>query len=125
MTSIVTPNTVAVPRVGRRSLLGVTTVDRFLRFFVVVLCGYAVGSKGFAYLGVPPFFIGELSLAFGLVAVWCARRAIRHLPIGITSVLVAFVAFSAIRTVPFLGSYGLMALRDAALYGSTGMDCSP
>src|SRR4051812_22751347 len=88
------------PREGdrvRRRPIG----DRFLSFFMLVLCGYAVGSKGFAYLGYPPIFVGELSLLAGVFALWVSGRTSALLREPTAWLLVAFMGFSAARTVPF------------------------
>lgn len=91
--------------------------DRFLSWFVLVLYGYAVGSRGFAYLGYPPLFVGEVVLAGGLIALYVGgnTRAVLRQPIAWA--LLAFMGWSAFRTVPFLQEYGVNALRDAAFWG--------
>ena len=94
-----------------------TVADEFLAFFAVVLGGYALGSKGFSYLGFSPVYIGEISLVFGLVALWCTHT-IRHLlRAPLVRLLLLFMAFGALRTLPFVQQYGLLALRDAVLWG--------
>src|SRR5690242_13934313 len=98
---------------GRATILG----DRYVRFFSVVLGGYALGSKGFAYLGYPPIFIGEFSLVAGVVVASLGKRPLAFLRSRLSWLLVAFMSFGALRTLPFLSQYGLMALRDAALWG--------
>ena len=101
---------VTVP--ARRAL-----ADQFLAFFSVVLGGYALGSKGFAYVGIAPVYIGEVSLLFGLVALWYTR-SIRHLlKAPLIRLLLLFMLFGAARTVPFLATYRLDALRDGVLWG--------
>lgn len=99
-------------RVSRRAL-----GDRYLGFFAFVLAGYALGSKGFAYLGVPPLFIGEISLLLGLFALWHTHVLRRLLHTPLVQLLLAFMAFGAVRTLPFIGQYGLDALRDGVLWG--------
>jgi hypothetical protein len=106
---------VSVLRDGARRARGIP--DDFLAFFVLVLCGYGIGSKGFAYLGIAPIYIGEVSLLVGLVALWLARGASRVLRSPIAWFLLAFMLLSAARTIPYLGEYGVLALRDAALWG--------
>ena len=39
--------------------------DKFLNWHCWVLLGYGICGRGFAYVGVPPLFIGEITLAFG------------------------------------------------------------
>jgi hypothetical protein len=82
----------------------------------VVLFGYAFLGRAFAYLGFPPFFVGEIVLATGLLSVLGRRRAITLRSPALFA-LVAFMAWGACRTVPYLGTYGMLALRDAVLWG--------
>ena len=83
----------------------------------VCLVGYAFMGKGFAYLGWRPVYIGEVTLFFGLaVAVYSGRyrRWAREPFLWSLGVLGVWVAF---RTLPFLGSYGVDAVRDAMIWG--------
>lgn len=86
----------------------------------VALLGYAVAGRGFAYLGAPPLFVGEILLASGVVLALVSgdRRAWRR-PLAI--VLLLLVAWGAARTVPYLGTYRLTALRDAVVWGYAAM----
>ncbi len=54
--------------------------DRYLPALALGFAGYVVFGKSFAYLGLPPLFIGEILFAFGLMA---------FLASGCTTVLVA------------------------------------
>ena len=99
-------------RVDRR-----TIVDRFLGFFALVLGGYAIGSKGFAYVGVSPIYIGEVSLLFGLVALWHTHTIRQLLRLPVVALLCLFMLIGAFRTLPFVPAYGLDALRDGVLWG--------
>src|SRR5256885_6332602 len=104
----------ALPGVGaaRRTL-----ADEFLAFFTLVLGGYAIGSKGFAYLGIAPIYVGELSLLFGVIALWYTH-SIRHLlREPLIRLLIVFMLFGAVRTIPYLPTYRLDALRDGVLWG--------
>ncbi|HEY0777775.1 MAG TPA: O-antigen ligase family protein [Gemmatirosa sp.] len=89
----------------------------FLGALGVCLCGYTFMGKGFAYVGVPPVFIGEIVLTLGVLAaifgggVWPAFRS------PVVWLIVAFALWGAARTVPYLGTYGIDALRDATIWG--------
>lgn len=107
---------VAIPRTTTRTSRR-AIADRFLAFFSLVLGGYALGSKGFAYFGVSPIYIGEISLFFGLFALWHTHALRRLLHAPLIRVLLAFMAFGAIRTLPYVRQYGLDALRDGVLWG--------
>ncbi|MEM7786254.1 MAG: O-antigen ligase family protein [Bacteroidota bacterium] len=91
--------------------------DRWLAVLGVVLVGYALFGRGFAYLGVPPLFIGEIVLATGLVVVLTAIRLPRLLPTIPMKLLAVLMLWVVLRTVPYLGSCGLDAVRDAMLAG--------
>ena len=94
--------------------------DRFLTWFAWVLAGYAFAGRGFAYLGFPPLYIGEITALFGLLALltsgW-ASMVLRSLPGKVFAVL---AIWGAIRTIPYVSTYGLDAPRDAMvwLYGT-------
>ena len=91
----------------------------FLVTLGVLLLGYMFLGRGFAHIGVPPLYVGELALAIGLVSTgfvlartWPPRR-----PSVVVWLLIAFMALGALRTIPYLGTYGVDALRDAVLWG--------
>jgi hypothetical protein len=96
------------------------TVARvFLISLGVLLLGYMFLGRGFAHLGFPPVYVGEVVLAIGVVATavvlirtWPPRR-----PTILVWLLLAFMALGALRTVPYLSTYGVDALRDAVLWG--------
>ncbi len=94
----------------------------FWIFLVVLLAGYAFLGKGFAYLGVGEVYVGEVGLALGVstfaVSAALGRLRIRALlALPGLGLLLVFVAWQALRTVPFLRQYGIDALRDGALWG--------
>ena len=41
--------------------------DRYLALLTIVLLGYALMGKGFAYLGFPPLYVGEIAFLAGIV----------------------------------------------------------
>ncbi len=99
---------------GRR-----TIADRYLVLLFGVLLGYATFGKGFAYVGFPPLFIGEIAFLFGFIVLLrtgCLVATLGSLP-GV--LLAATMGWTLIRTLPFIGVYGLDALRDSvvAMYG--------
>ncbi|MBS0524148.1 MAG: O-antigen ligase family protein [Proteobacteria bacterium] len=101
---------------ARRSLLD---GDRYLVLLGVVLLGYAVVGRSFAYIGIPPLYVGELVFLAGFVVLFRSGAfvaALASLP-GIT-LLVAMI-WVLIRTIPFVGVYGIDALRDSVvvIYG--------
>lgn len=89
----------------------------FLGAVAVLLAGYALLGKPFAYLHVSALFIGEAVLALGLLAALLDRRRWDAFRSPLTWVIVAFGAWGAARTLPYLGEYGIDALRDAVVWG--------
>lgn len=82
----------------------------------VLLIGYAFGGRGFAYVGLPPVFIGEVVFAVVVVAMLAAGRLSRFLRVGATVAVLAHQLVGAASTIPFLGEFGIDALRDGVLW---------
>jgi len=91
--------------------------DRYLTFLCVCLLGYALLGKLFAYVGVPPLFIGEFALLLGLLVLLRLPGWTRLLQVRPTWPLLALIGWGVLRTLPFISVYGLLALRDATVYG--------
>lgn len=89
----------------------------FLRGLVFILFGYGVVGRGFAYLGISPLFVGELVLGLGLLAMLSSRHTGQVLKTGTARWLAIFIGWSALMTIPYIPSYGMMALRDGVLWG--------
>ena len=90
----------------------------FLASLGVLLIGYAFFGRGFAYLGMPPLFVGELVLLVGLAAVVLTRGTLRRASrVPMTWFILAYAGWGALQTFPYLGPYGIDALRDAVLWG--------
>ena len=83
----------------------------------MVLFGYAFFGRSFAYLGVPPLYVGEAALAVGVIAVLSQRGIGVALRSPVVWLWLALATWCAVRTVPYVGTYGMDALRDAALPG--------
>ncbi len=89
----------------------------WLGLLSIVLLGYAVFGKSWAYVGVRPIFVGEIVLLCGLPTL-LALRTWRGL-VGFPSFwcLVVLGIWGILRTWPDIPVYGVDALRDAALWG--------
>ncbi len=89
----------------------------FMAILGVCLALYAFLGKGFAYFGWPPLYVGEILLLVGLLTLPFSQRmfSLCLSPIGV--IFMAFVAWQAIRTVPFVDTYGMDALRDGVIWG--------
>src|SRR5688500_8695733 len=83
------------PRVG---VTGTMLGDLWLRLFCVALVGYALMGKGWAYVGVPPVFIGEVILLAGILALLAARRWQGVLNLSLTWILLALALWGLART---------------------------
>jgi hypothetical protein len=76
-------------------------------------------GRGFAHVGVPPIYVGEIVLLIGLVAAGVAFVRLRpQIPRSrLMWLLVAFMGLGLARTLPFVGTFGVDALRDGVLWG--------
>lgn len=95
--------------------LGKRAITLFLIAQVSLVAGYAFLGRGFAYLGLPPLFVGEMALVLGCFALVTALPT-RRLDM-IQVLILVFMAWGATRTLPYIGIYGLNALRDGATWG--------
>lgn len=96
------------------STLGAKIEQVLLLALVGLILGYMVQGRGFAYLGVPPLYVGEAVLFLGIATLLFAKIKwhVSYLELG----LIAFMIIGLIRTIPYFGEYGLFAIRDAALW---------
>jgi len=89
------------------------------RLLPLLLAGYLLFDKAFAYLHLPgtPLYVGELVLVVGvfgsLAATGYLRATISDDPV--MTLLFAFFLWGLIRFVPGLRTYGITAIRDFAL----------
>ncbi len=93
--------------------------DRYLQLLGIVLLGYAMLGKGFAYIGAPPVFIGEAVLLGGLLVLAASGRLLASLACIPSLLLLALMGWVLLRTLPYVGVHGVDALRDSvvAMYG--------
>lgn len=100
--------------------LGFLTLgQRIVPLFLVAMClglgGYMFFGRGFAYAGIPPLFVSEALLGLALLAL-AYTFSLRQFT-ALHVLLVLFVAWGLLRTAPFVGTYGIDALRDAVVWG--------
>jgi O-Antigen ligase len=108
-----TPRTVTATLGASRDTLSLG--DRYIAFLGIILLGYAIMGKGFAYLGFPPLYVGEIAFLSGAVIflrTGAVMGAMATLP---AILLLALMALVLARTLPFLGPYGFDALRDSTI----------
>ena len=89
----------------------------FLGTLGLLLTGYAFLGRSVAYLGAPPLFVGEMTLALGVVAALVSWSLFSLVRSPVVWMIAALSAWGAVRTIPYIGAYGLDALRDATLWG--------
>jgi len=95
--------------------LGRRSARAFLATLAGLLVVYAFMGKGGAYIGVAPVYVSEVVLALGLLTLLANLRRLR---VGVTELLlVAFMAWGAARTLPYVSQYGIDAFRDAVTWG--------
>lgn len=89
----------------------------WLNLLCLALLGYALFGKGFAYLGVPPLFVGEAVLVCGIGYQIRSGRWQGLLGVPAVWFLLLLGTWGTLRTWPDVAVYGADALRDAALWG--------
>ena len=88
----------------------------YLALIAVLLIGYAFLDKGFAYIGYAPVYVGELSLAAGLFVFMAGGGSFMVFRSSITRAILAFALWGALNTLPYLDTYGVLALRDGVVW---------
>jgi cell division protein FtsW (lipid II flippase) len=117
--------------IGGRELPATTTRREPLEFRLYRAYGYVLGwllvgylflDRGFAHFHLPKlkvFFVGEMTLALGLIAVlfgtrWLVRAIARDAVIG---TMLGFMLWGVLRALPNVHKYGYQAVvRDSALW---------
>jgi hypothetical protein len=89
--------------------------DHYLALLAIVLLGYALMGKGFAYLGFPPLYVGEIALLTGIVVFLRSGALVGALATLPAFLLLPLMAWVLARTFPFFGQYGFDCLRDSAI----------
>lgn len=92
-----------------------TIGDRYLSLLAIVLLGYALLGKGFAYIGVPPLYVGEIALLLGILVFVRSGAFVASLATLPSVLLVLLMIWVGARTLPFVGIYGFDALRDSVI----------
>ncbi|GEP11608.1 O-antigen ligase family protein [Methylobacterium gnaphalii] len=89
--------------------------DTYMRVLCVALGGYAVVGKTFAYIGVPPLYLGELLLITGFLTFVRTGCWLASIATPAARILLVLMAWVVLRTVPYVGTYGADALRDSVI----------
>jgi len=115
--------------VSQPALEGAREQERFLRparlrglarlfagAMAVALIGYAFLGRGFSYIGVPPLFLDSALFVLALMVLLCRLGWLRVLADPSAALLACYMIWGAVRTVPYVGQYGIDALRDAVIW---------
>jgi hypothetical protein len=92
----------------------------YLVLLGILLIGYALMGRGFAYLGLHPVYPGEAILVFGVLALLLGGGLGETRRSPVTWAVVAFAAWGAWCTWPYVDRYSIAALRDATLWAYGG-----
>jgi O-Antigen ligase len=87
----------------------------FHHALIGLLLGYALFGRNLAHVGVAPLYIGELVLGLGVISTVLTVRTFRGGPVRL--LIIAFMIWGAIQTIPYIGHDGVDALRDAVTWG--------
>lgn len=89
-----------------------TLVDKYLLWLCLALLGYALDGRGFAY-----FFMGEMALVAGGLLLVNTRGWTVVFQSPQLLLLLPFWGWGLARTIPYLQTYRVDAVRDAMLWG--------
>jgi len=103
------------------TILNIKVRGIFGIYLVVLLIGYIVLNKGFAYLGIGKLYVSEIGIVLGVLTViilWVRREFFwQRLKQPAVILLLIYMTWGFARTLPYLRSDGFNALRDAMLWG--------
>ena len=89
----------------------------YITMMALILAGYGLAGRGFAYLGVAPIFVGEITLILGFFALGQSGQMWRVLRLNYFIPLLMFMTWGFFRSYPYLRIYGFDTIRDAVIYG--------
>ena len=88
----------------------------WISLLAVVLAGYAIINKGFAYIGVPPLFIGEIMLFGGVVILLYYNTWWRLLAFLPVLAILGLMLCGLTSTLPYIQEYKIDALKDGVIW---------
>lgn len=91
--------------------------DWYAMALMGVLLGYVFIGKGFAYQGVAPLLVGEVTLLAGAVCYVTSGVVFATLSSVASRFLAVLMFWVVLRTVPYIGIHGIDAPRDAVIVG--------
>ncbi|MEM7624861.1 MAG: O-antigen ligase family protein [Planctomycetota bacterium] len=90
---------------------------KWFALWAILIAGLAIGGRGFAYIGLPPLFISEVTLLLGFAALLVQPRWREMLAQPTSILIVMLLMWGLLQTVPYLGKYRIDAIRDFMLLG--------
>ncbi len=100
-----------------RRTRAVRFADKFFYVLGFLLLGYALGGRGFAYWGVKPIFVGEMTMTMGVIAFVRSGQFARVMKMTILLPLLMFIVLGAMDTIPYWSQYQFDCIRDGAIWG--------
>ena len=97
----------------------VKTLPISVLYLIIVgflLLGYWFFNKGFAYIGYKSIFVGEITLAIGLFAMFAGGGSLRILRSPIIWMLFLFLTWQVLIAVPGISKFGLLGVRDSVIW---------
>lgn len=88
----------------------------FLSSLCFTLIGYAYLNKGFAYIGITPFYIDSLILVMAFLVLILHPRCLQLITDPTVTLLLLLIICGAVRTFPFVEKYGIDAIRDSVIW---------
>ena len=89
-------------------------IDAKLLF--VIILGYALGGKGFAYVSpFEPIYIGEISLSLCLLGLLMRPRQMSLFATPVHRLIWAYILYAAIHLIVDYSNYRLLAVRDSSM----------
>jgi len=96
-----------------------TTIQIYSRLLVLLLMGYTLGGRGFAYIHIPgpiPIFLAEIVLIVGAIGAIQKPSILRNAISPNFFWILCFIIVGLLRLIPDIPKYGLDAIRDAAIW---------
>ncbi|MGB1936729.1 MAG: O-antigen ligase family protein [Akkermansiaceae bacterium] len=100
------------------------TIDAKLLFLIIL--GYALGGKGFAYVSpAEPIYIGEIALSLCMFGWICRPKQLRLLETPVHRWILLYVIYAGIHLIIDYSQFRLMAIRDSSMayYGMFFVVC--
>ena len=89
--------------------------DLYFAALLWAVAAYALTGRGFAYAGIPPVFPSEILLVAGLWVYVRPRPSLAVFASAPSLMLVLLMGWTLWRTLPFVGTNGVDALRDSVI----------